>query len=129
MCNFLKLPFIKRNSIYFEKNIKQTIRSSYFAAKPRVICTSRSLVTPGGKDPIPKFKKSMVVYQFDCFCKANYIGMTSRQLIKRVREHVPKSIESYCNSEEKETKSTQVLNAFKRSSITKHLVNHPTLCK
>ena len=52
--------------------------------------------------------------------------MKSRQLIKRVREHIPKSIESYCNSEEKETKSTQVLNALKRSSIAENLINHPT---
>ena len=82
----LKLPFIERNSIAFERYIKQIIRSSYFAAKPRIIFISRPLVTPGGKDPIPKINKSMVVYQFDCFNKASYTGMISRQLIKRVRE-------------------------------------------
>ena len=98
----LKLPFINRNSIAFEKNIKQIIRSSYFAAKPRIIFTSTPLATPGGKDPIPKLKKSIAVYQFDCFCKTSYIGMTSRQLIKKVRKHIQKSIESYSNSEEKE---------------------------
>ena len=52
--------------------------------------------------------------------------MTSRQLIKRVRDHIPKSIESYCNSEEKEGKSTQVLVALKHFSIAEHLVNYPT---
>ena len=121
----LKLPFIK-NVVAFEKNIKHIVRSSYFAAKPRIIFTSTPLLIPGGKDPIPKLKQSMVVYQFDCFCKASYIGMTSRQLIKRVKEHIPKSIESYCNSKGKETKSTQVANASKRSSIAEHLVKHPT---
>ena len=121
----LKLPFVNKNSIAVEKNIKQLIRGAYFAARPRIIFTSMSLVKPGGKDLVPKFKKSMLVYQYDCFCKATYIGMTSRQLIKRVKEHVPKSVESYCNSEEKECKSTQVLNALKRSSIAEHLVNHP----
>ena len=35
----LKLPFIK-NAVAFEKNIKQIVRSSYFAAKPRIIFTS-----------------------------------------------------------------------------------------
>ena len=50
--------------------------------------------------------------------------MKSRQLIKRVREHIPKSIESYCNSEEKESKSTQFLNVLKRSSTAEHVVNH-----
>ena len=52
--------------------------------------------------------------------------MTSRQLIKTVREYIPKSIENYCNSEDKETKSTHVLNALKRYSIAELLVNHPT---
>ena len=53
------------------------------------------------------------------------VGISSRQLIKRVRKHIPKSIERYCISKEKESKSTQVLNALKRSSIAEHLVNHP----
>ena len=66
----------------------------------------------------------MVVYQFEIFCKPSYIGMTSRQLIKRVKEHITKSIESYCNSEEKESKSTQFLNVLKRSSTAEHVVNH-----
>ena len=61
----LKPQFINKNSRALEKNIKNVIRSSYFAAKPRIIFTSRSLVTPGGKDPIPKLKTSMIVYQFD----------------------------------------------------------------
>ena len=88
----LKLPFINSNSIAFEKNIKQIIRNSYFASKPRIIFTSTPLVTPGGKNSIPKLKKSIVVYQCDCFCKASYIGMTSSQLIKRVKEHIQKTI-------------------------------------
>ena len=90
----LKLPFISRNAIDFEKNNKQLVRSSYFAAKPITIFTPTPLVTPGDKDPITKLKKSVIVYQFDCFCKASYIGMTSKQLMKRVKEHIPKSIES-----------------------------------
>ena len=125
MCSYFETTFVNKNSIVIEKNMKQLIKGAYFAARPRIIFTSMSLVKPGGKDLVPKFKKSMLVYQYDCFCKATYIGMTSRQLIKRVKEHVPKSVESYCNSEEKERKSTQVLNALKRSSIAEHLVNHP----
>ena len=58
----LKLPFINRNAIAFEKNIKQIVRSSYFAAKPRIMFTSTPLLVPGGKYPIPKHKQSMVVY-------------------------------------------------------------------
>ena len=45
--------------------------------------------------------------------------------MQQVKEHLPKSIEGYCNSNEKETKPTQVLNALKRSSIAEHLITHP----
>ena len=64
----------------------------------------------------------MVVHEFDCFCKDRYIGMMSRQLIISGREHVPNNKKSYCNSEERETKSTQILNALKRSSITENFL-------
>ena len=50
-------------------------------------------------------------------------GFCGHQIIRYV-QYV--HIEGYCNLEEKETKSTQVLNALKRSSIAEHLVNHPT---
>ena len=68
----------------------------------------------------------MVIYQFDCFCEASYIGMTSRLLSKSVKKHIPKIIEKYSISEEKESKSIQVLNALKSSPIAKDLVPHPT---
>ena len=78
----LKIPYISRNSAFLEKNIKQVTRNTYFAAKPRVIFTSNPLLTPAGKDLIPKFDKSMVIYQYKCYCDSSYIGLTSRQLKK-----------------------------------------------
>ena len=51
--------------------------------------------------------------------------MTSRQFGKRIKEHVPKSIEEFCKTSNKETKSIRVLNASKRSSIAEHLVKNP----
>ena len=121
----LLLPYINKNSRIIEKNINQLISKSYHSAKPRVIFTSKPLIRPGGKDPISEFKKSMVVYQFNCFCEDSYIGMTSRQFGKRIKEHVPKSIEEFCKTSNKETKSIRVLNASKRSSIAEHLVKNP----
>ena len=66
----------------------------------------------------------MVIHQFDCFCEASYIGITSRKLGKRVKQHM--SIELICISEEKESKLTQVLNALTFSSVVEHLLIHPT---
>ena len=61
----------------------------YFADKPRVIFTSKPLVTQNDKGSIPNFDKAMVVYQLKCYCENSYIGLTSRQVNKRVKEHIP----------------------------------------
>ena len=123
----LKVPYINDRSVHFEKSIKQLLGTTFFAAKPRVIFTTRPLLVPEGKDLIPKFDKSMVIYQFDCYCDNSYIGLTTRQLKKRVKEHIPVCVEKFLNKSEKEkdNKSAKVLNAIKRSAITEHLVlNH-----
>ena len=120
------ITFIFRNWD-FEKSIRQLLGATFFAAKPRVIFTTRPLLVPEGKDLIPKFDKSMVIYQFDCYCDNSYIGLTTRQLKKRVQEHIPVCVEKFLNKSEKEkdNKSAKVLNAIKRSAITEHLVlNH-----
>ena len=82
------------------------------------------MIRPGGKDPISKYKKSMVVYQFNCFCEDDYIEMTSRQFGKRIKEHVPKSIEEFCKMSDKENKTVRMVNASKRSAIAEHLINN-----
>ena len=71
------------------------------------------MIRPGGKDPISEFKKSMVVYQYNCFCEASYVGMTSRQFGKRIKEHIPKSVDEFCKMSNKESKSIRVVNATK----------------
>ena len=50
--------------------------------------------------------------------------MTSRQFGKRIKEHVPKSIQEFCKMSNKENKSVRVVNASKRSAIAEHLVNN-----
>ena len=122
----LKLPFINKNSRILEKNVKQLIKNTYNAADPRIILTSKPLIQPSGKDPISPLNKSMVIYQFSCFCKASYIGLTSRQLAKRIKEHIPKSVERFCDLKNKDVIPVKVLNASKRSSIAEHLTNNPT---
>ena len=66
----------------------------------------------------------MVVYQFNCFCEDNYVGMTSRQFGKRIKEHFPKSIDEFSKTSNKESKSIRVVNATKISAIAEHLVNN-----
>ena len=68
----------------------------------------------------------MVIYQYSCCCTASYIGLTTRHLRKRIKEHVPKSVENFCFENKKDDIPVKVLKVSKRSSIAEHLVNNPT---
>ena len=50
--------------------------------------------------------------------------MTSRQFGKRIKEHVPKSIEAFCKMSNKENKAVIMVNASKRSAIAENLINN-----
>ena len=62
------------------------------------------------KDTLPRLTTSMCIYQFTCSCGVRYIGRTTRQLHKRIREHHPVGL----------TRGT--ISTIK-SSILKHLVD------
>ena len=55
-----------------------------------------------GKDLIPTFNKSMVIYRFKQYSDDSYIGLTTRQLKKRVKEHIPACINKFLNLAEKD---------------------------
>ena len=59
----LKLPFINKSPEMLENKIRQLIRNTFYAANPRIVFTSKLLLTPGGKDPISNLNKSIVIYQ------------------------------------------------------------------
>ena len=64
----------------------------------------------------------MVVFKFKCFCEDNYVGMTSKQFGKRIKEHIQKSIVEFCKVNIEEYKSIQVVNALKIYAIAEHVV-------
>ena len=45
---------------------------------------------------------------------------------KRIKEHKPKSLESFCCLDNKDIIPAKVLNVAKRSSIAQHLIYNPT---
>ena len=109
----LKVPFINKSSEILEKCIKHLIRNMCYAANPRIFFSTKPLLTPGGKDPVSNFNKSMIIYQYSCCCTASYIGLTTRQLRKRIKEHVPISVDNFCCLDKKNDIPAKVLNAFK----------------
>ena len=68
---------------------------------------------PGGKDLVSNLNKSMIKYQYSCCCTASYIEITTRQLKKRIKEHVPKSVDNFCCLDKKDDIPVKVLNVSK----------------
>ena len=67
----------------------------------------------------------MIIYQNSCCWTASYIGLTTRQLRKRIKDHVQKSVDSFSCLDKKYDIPAKVLNASKNSSIPELLVNNP----
>ena len=58
-------------------------------------------------------------------CNNSYIGLSTRQLKKTAKEHIPACIDKFLKLAEKEKKSNKIMNAIKRSAIAEHLVKSP----
>ena len=65
----------------------QQISSTFSAVQLRVVFTSRVMLTAEGKDQLTTFNKNMVIYQFKCYFDDSYIGLTTRQLKKMIKEY------------------------------------------
>ena len=54
------------------------------------------------------------------------MGLTTRLIRKRIKEHALKSVENFCFSDKKDGILVKVLNASKHSPIAEHLVSSST---
>ena len=67
----------------------------------------------------------MVFYhKFNCLYENGHIKIISRQLGKRIKEHIPKSIDEFSKLSNNANKSIRVVNASKLPAIAEHLVNN-----
>jgi hypothetical protein len=86
---YLRLPYIGPVSTVYRGRIVDSITRCYKTAVPRVILTSRPILTTAVKDVLPSLKRSNIVYEFTCHCDSRYVGRTTQRLLSRVKEHVP----------------------------------------
>ena len=90
---YLHLPF-RGNTILeiIKSRLERTIRHSYPAGVIRIVSRTQRLIPSCGKDKLTRQSKSMCIYNFTCICGARYIGRTTRQLSKRIKEHHPAAL-------------------------------------
>merc|ERR1712035_65538 len=89
-----KLNYTNFQIEYWTRQIKKIIKSVTPEFQLNFIYTTSklsSILLPLIKPEIDKFKKSSLVYKFECPCNETYIGETARELDVRIREHNQKS--------------------------------------
>ena len=129
---YLKLPWIGTASSKFENQINKAIKSCFYAAKPRVVCSTRAMLPSAKKDSVPTTQKSCVVYEFSCRCEARYVGRTTQRLADRIKQHVPTSIRKKSNTVREQLPRLCKNNSSKincESAIGQHLLTNPECTK
>ena len=124
---YLKLPWIGKISLNFEKQTKIAINRCYQAVEPRVIFT-RKILPAIRKDVLPSLRRSMVVYQYVCRCDCRYVGRTSQNLQDRMNQHIPRCVRSdkrpTKNLPNRECKITYTPSVYCDSAIGQHLLEN-----
>ena len=69
---YLKLPWIGKISLNFEKQTKIAINRCYQVVEHRIVFTTRKILPAVHKNVLPSLQQSMVVYQRVCRC--DWIG-------------------------------------------------------
>ena len=85
------LPFTGSHSLQIRTQITRLCNAAYPHLNIRFVFRSSTRISSffPGKDKVPKFLKSSVVYLFKCRCSsASYVGQTTRHLHTRVSEHL-----------------------------------------
>ena len=99
---YVKLPWIGKNFLKFERKIKFSINNCFGAVQPRVVFSTRRILPAIHKDVLPTFQQSNVVYEYVCHCDSRYVGRTSQRLQDRIRQHAPKFIRNRTSKERKQ---------------------------
>ena len=114
-----------------KSRIKTALKRCYFAAKPRIVYTTRQLLPAAQKDVLPASNQSNIVYQFLCHYDSRYMGRTSQRPQHRIKQHVPKTILQGHTSQDRSTlaRSCKPIRSLKSETfffdIGQHLLQNP----
>ena len=92
---YIRLPWKGPVSSSLSREINSVVQSKYGAVSVNVVySTSRAFTVK--KDVLPTHQMSSIIYQFVCRqCGSRYVGRTLQHLNARIKQHVPLSILSH----------------------------------
>ncbi|VDP80767.1 unnamed protein product [Echinostoma caproni] len=67
--------------------LSAVVKTTFNAAKLTCVFSTSPIIRCQNKGNLPMLTSSMLSYQFKCTCAATYVGRTTRQLSKRIKEH------------------------------------------
>ena len=85
----LTVPWIGKPSTNLEKEVETAVESCYGPVSTRLVFTSKRMLPVARKDVLPAIQKSVVIYEYKCYCDSRYVGRTSQRLQDRIKQHVP----------------------------------------
>ena len=86
----IHLPWTGPKSSLFEKKISSAVHVAYFAAKVHFIYSTNRAFNLH-KLPTPSI--SNIIYLYECRrCESQYVGKTAKNLIARIKQHVPRHL-------------------------------------
>ena len=107
---WLKVPFYgDQQAASLRLSLNRLVCQKFPAAQLRINFKTQSIPIRSPKDRLPNACSPFVVYRFLCGCGSAYYGRTSRGLVVRSREHVPKWL-------------IQGQQGRSRSAVTSHLL-------
>ena len=87
---FICLPFKRDQACdYVNHRLCMALHHTFPAARLKAWFITSPMLRVSLKDKLPVHSQNMVVYSFLCCCASEYVGRTTRQLSKRIKEHHP----------------------------------------
>ena len=113
---YIRLPFLD-DEVHkvIKRRLTVSTRQAFPAADPRIIYSTKRIPVRSLKDPVATPERVCLIYRFECNCGSNYIGRTERCLRVRMKEHIPKWLET--------NKSRPRSTAPPSSSIARHVMS------
>lgn len=92
---YLRIPYAgEALSLAICKRVRDSAKEAFPSSNPRFIFSTKPIPTRSLKDPVPPLGKSHAIYNFLCDCGRSYIGRTERCVTTRIKEHLPRWIQT-----------------------------------
>lgn len=115
---YSKLTWLDRKYQILIDKVYNSVSSTYFSIKLRVVFETRPMFPSFTKDRFSCLSKISLIYKFKCQCETEYLGRTSVRLETKLDQHIPKFVRLHLSNH------CRVLQPVHDSAIGTHLLEN-----